>query len=146
MRQSRTRRRSGLNKPWLGFTVPSTVKNARRKPPGRVSGRHGQEETGADDSAKAIMELPSRNAVAGAASRPARQALGTTGRSALNDEFHGSDRAANDFSGDSDALILVDEADRELGFLSKDLCHDGQGTLHRAFSLLVFNETGELLL
>jgi len=65
----------------------------------------------------------------------------------LNDAIRGTDRAAtNDAAADSDALILVDEADRELGFLSKDLCHDGQGTLHRAFSLLVFNETGELLL
>jgi isopentenyl-diphosphate delta-isomerase len=66
----------------------------------------------------------------------------------LNDAIRSCDRAAaNDVSGtDSDALILVDEADREVGFLSKDLCHDGQGTLHRAFSLLVFNESGELLL
>jgi isopentenyl-diphosphate delta-isomerase len=64
----------------------------------------------------------------------------------LNDGIRGADRAAaSDVSADSDALILVDEADREVGFLSKDLCHDGQGTLHRAFSLLVFNDAGELL-
>jgi isopentenyl-diphosphate Delta-isomerase len=47
---------------------------------------------------------------------------------------------------DSDALILVDEADRRLGHLSKDLCHEGRGVLHRAFSLLIFNRRGELLL
>jgi len=47
---------------------------------------------------------------------------------------------------DPDALILVDEADRGLGFLSKELCHEGQGVLHRAFSLLIFNEGGELLI
>jgi isopentenyl-diphosphate Delta-isomerase len=47
---------------------------------------------------------------------------------------------------DSEALILVDEADREVGHLSKAKCHDGQGVLHRAFSLLIFNEKGELLL
>jgi isopentenyl-diphosphate Delta-isomerase len=47
---------------------------------------------------------------------------------------------------DPDTLILVDEADRNLGFLSKTLCHEGRGVLHRAFSLLVFNETGELLI
>jgi isopentenyl-diphosphate Delta-isomerase len=47
---------------------------------------------------------------------------------------------------DPDALILVDEADRSLGFLSKKLCHEGQGVLHRAFSLLIFNESGELLI
>jgi isopentenyl-diphosphate delta-isomerase len=65
----------------------------------------------------------------------------------LNDAFRGSHRAAaNDVSTDVDALILVDEADRELGHLSKDLCHDGRGILHRAFSLLIFNDLGELLL
>lgn len=47
---------------------------------------------------------------------------------------------------DSEALILVDEADREVGHLSKAKCHDGQGVLHRAFSLLIFNDAGELLL
>jgi isopentenyl-diphosphate Delta-isomerase len=47
---------------------------------------------------------------------------------------------------DSEALILVDEADREVGHLSKAKCHDGQGVLHRAFSLLIFNGAGELLL
>jgi isopentenyl-diphosphate delta-isomerase len=47
---------------------------------------------------------------------------------------------------DSEALILVDEADREVGHLSKSECHDGQGVLHRAFSLLIFNGEGELLL
>ena len=47
---------------------------------------------------------------------------------------------------DSEALILVDEADREVGHLSKSKCHDGQGVLHRAFSLLIFSGEGELLL
>ncbi len=64
----------------------------------------------------------------------------------MNDVSHGSDRAAHNILADSDALILVDEADREVGFLSKALCHDGQGVLHRAFSLLIFNDKGELLL
>jgi isopentenyl-diphosphate Delta-isomerase len=47
---------------------------------------------------------------------------------------------------DPDALILVDEDDRGLGFLSKTLCHEGRGVLHRAFSLLIFNDGGELLI
>jgi len=47
---------------------------------------------------------------------------------------------------DSDALILVDEADRRLGHLSKEACHQGRGVLHRAFSLLIFNGQGELLI
>jgi isopentenyl-diphosphate Delta-isomerase len=52
----------------------------------------------------------------------------------------------NNLAADSEALILVDEADRSLGFLSKTLCHEGRGVLHRAFSLLIFNERGELLI
>jgi isopentenyl-diphosphate delta-isomerase len=52
----------------------------------------------------------------------------------------------NRLMSDPDALILVDEADRSLGLLSKTLCHEGQGVLHRAFSLLIFNERGELLI
>jgi isopentenyl-diphosphate delta-isomerase len=52
----------------------------------------------------------------------------------------------SNLAADSDALILVDETDRDLGFLSKTLCHEGRGVLHRAFSLLIFNESGELLI
>lgn len=43
-------------------------------------------------------------------------------------------------------LVLVDEHDRETGFLDKASAHHGQGILHRAFSLFVFNTRGELLL
>jgi isopentenyl-diphosphate Delta-isomerase len=43
-------------------------------------------------------------------------------------------------------LILVDAADREVGHLGKAQCHAGVGILHRAFSLLIFNGEGELLL
>jgi len=56
------------------------------------------------------------------------------------------DRVSHSTTSDTDSLILVDEADREVGHLDKARCHDGQGVLHRAFSLLIFNEAGELLL
>jgi len=49
-------------------------------------------------------------------------------------------------SSDDEPLILVDEADREIGHLSKGECHDGDGILHRAFSLFIFNPEGDLLL
>jgi isopentenyl-diphosphate Delta-isomerase len=58
------------------------------------------------------------------------------------DEVRGSRSAASD----SESLILVDEADREVGHLDKAQCHQGRGVLHRAFSLLIFNDAGELLL
>lgn len=49
-------------------------------------------------------------------------------------------------SSEDELLILVDELDREIGHLDKAACHDGEGVLHRAFSLFVFNRGGELLL
>lgn len=47
---------------------------------------------------------------------------------------------------DSEQLILVDSEDREVGQASKVAAHEGQGLLHRAFSLFLFNEAGEVLL
>jgi isopentenyl-diphosphate delta-isomerase len=55
-------------------------------------------------------------------------------------------RAGRSDATDSESLILVDEADREVGHLDKARCHQGRGILHRAFSLLIFNPAGELLL
>ncbi len=49
-------------------------------------------------------------------------------------------------SSESEELILVDRNDNEIGHLSKADCHDGDGVLHRAFSLFLFNDDGELLL
>jgi isopentenyl-diphosphate delta-isomerase len=49
-------------------------------------------------------------------------------------------------SSEEEPLILVDPADREIGYLSKGACHDGDGVLHRAFSLFIFNSAGQLLL
>lgn len=54
--------------------------------------------------------------------------------------------AGSDNAGEAESLILVDAADREVGHMSKARCHDGRGVLHRAFSLLIFNDRGELLL
>ena len=49
-------------------------------------------------------------------------------------------------SSESEELILVDREDSEIGYLSKGECHNGAGVLHRAFSLFLFNDAGELLL
>jgi isopentenyl-diphosphate delta-isomerase len=49
-------------------------------------------------------------------------------------------------SSPTESLILVDEQDREIGFHPKAECHEGQGLLHRAFSVFLFNRDGELLL
>ncbi|MDH4072186.1 MAG: isopentenyl-diphosphate Delta-isomerase [Gammaproteobacteria bacterium] len=48
-------------------------------------------------------------------------------------------------SSEGEALILVDEHDNEIGSLSKAECHDGDGILHRAFSVFLFDEDGALL-
>ena len=49
-------------------------------------------------------------------------------------------------SSEREELILVDTQDNEIGFRSKSDCHDGDGILHRAFSLFLFNDDAELLL
>jgi isopentenyl-diphosphate delta-isomerase len=49
-------------------------------------------------------------------------------------------------SSESELLILVDEDDREVGCRSKAECHDGEGTLHRAFSVFLFDDAGRVLL
>lgn len=46
----------------------------------------------------------------------------------------------------SEELILVDELDRQIGAKPKSDCHQGNGILHRAFSIFVFNDKNELLL
>lgn len=43
-------------------------------------------------------------------------------------------------------LILVDENDQEVGYASKREVHQGEGILHRAFSIFLFNTAGEVLL
>lgn len=45
----------------------------------------------------------------------------------------------------AEEVILVDEQDREIGTMEKMAAHQA-GRLHRAFSILIFNSKGELLL
>lgn len=47
---------------------------------------------------------------------------------------------------EGEELILVDRNDSEIGFMSKAKAHDGAGVLHRAFSVFLFNERGELMM
>jgi len=49
-------------------------------------------------------------------------------------------------SNSGEELILVDELDREIGRSAKRDCHAGNGVLHRAFSIFIFNDKDELLL
>ena len=43
-------------------------------------------------------------------------------------------------------VVLVDENDKQVGLEEKVKAHLGQGILHRAFSVFVFNEKKELLI
>lgn len=43
-------------------------------------------------------------------------------------------------------LIRVDEHDQILGYDTKEACHQGNGLLHRAFSIFVLNERRQILL
>lgn len=61
-------------------------------------------------------------------------------------DYFESARSGSVVSFHDEPLVLVDEHDRETGFLDKESAHRGQGMLHRAFSLFVFNAAGQLLL
>ena len=43
-------------------------------------------------------------------------------------------------------LLLVNDRDEIIGYDTKDICHEGMGKLHRAFSILIFTSEGRLLL
>jgi isopentenyl-diphosphate delta-isomerase len=47
---------------------------------------------------------------------------------------------------DDELLVLVNDADVEIGFAAKQHCHDGDGLLHRAFSVFLFSPDGDVLL
>ncbi len=47
---------------------------------------------------------------------------------------------------DTDLLILVDEQDNAIGSEGKVDCHLGEGKLHRAFSVFLFNPEGKVLI
>jgi isopentenyl-diphosphate delta-isomerase len=64
----------------------------------------------------------------------------------LTDQTRALRGSVDEIAADLEPLILVDDADREVGHLARAQCHAGRGVLHRAFSLLIFNGSGELLL
>lgn len=43
-------------------------------------------------------------------------------------------------------VVLVDEADNDIGSEEKIKAHENGGVLHRAFSIFIFNDRGEMLL
>jgi hypothetical protein len=43
-------------------------------------------------------------------------------------------------------LSLADKNENVIGFQWKEFCYDGNGLLHRAFSVFFFDQTGRLLL
>ena len=46
----------------------------------------------------------------------------------------------------SEQVILVDESDNMIGSMSKVDAHRGNGILHRAFSILIFDDDDRLLI
>ncbi|HDL18638.1 MAG TPA: isopentenyl-diphosphate Delta-isomerase [Bacteroidetes bacterium] len=47
---------------------------------------------------------------------------------------------------EDEKLIVVNENDRVLSYRSKAECHNGDGILHRAFSIFIFNDKMQLLI
>lgn len=54
--------------------------------------------------------------------------------------------SADIVSFDDEPLILVDSDDNVLGHMSKAETHAGEGVLHRAFSIFLFNSEGDVLI
>lgn len=46
----------------------------------------------------------------------------------------------------ADELILVNESDEVVGYSEKLRAHEGEGMLHRAFSIFIYNSAGEMLI
>lgn len=46
----------------------------------------------------------------------------------------------------SEIIVMVDEHDNELGFEDREVCHDGEGILHRAFMALVIDQDNNIIL
>jgi isopentenyl-diphosphate delta-isomerase len=47
---------------------------------------------------------------------------------------------------DDEMLIVVDENDTIIDYKSKLDCHQGDGIRHRAFSIFIFNDSGEVIM
>jgi isopentenyl-diphosphate delta-isomerase len=47
---------------------------------------------------------------------------------------------------DDEQIILVNQHDDQIGRDTKLACHQGEGILHRAFSIFIFNSQGQLLI
>ncbi|MDA3922703.1 MAG: isopentenyl-diphosphate Delta-isomerase [Salinisphaera sp.] len=47
---------------------------------------------------------------------------------------------------DDEPLILVDSDDNPLGYMPKAEAHVGEGVLHRAFSIFLFNSAGQVMM
>ena len=54
--------------------------------------------------------------------------------------------SAEAVSSDQEELLLVDSNDEIIGNMTKFDCHQGDGVLHRAFSVFIFNHQGDVLL
>ena len=63
------------------------------------------------------------------------------GREILGDQYDQSQTLMMD-----EEVIVVDQDDEQIGSMSKVKSHLGEGTLHRAFSVLLFNSEGKLLI
>ena len=47
---------------------------------------------------------------------------------------------------DDEMLVVVDENDKIIDYKSKIECHQGNGILHRAFSIFIFNSIGQIIM
>ena len=89
---------------------------------------------------------PSRHAQPAVNSGTLRGKIFPAGEHDLGEAHNSTATKSHIVSSELEPLILVDSDDLEVGFLDKAACHDGDGLLHRAFSVFIVNTQGELLI
>jgi len=57
-----------------------------------------------------------------------------------------SARNEREVSFDDEMLVVVNKADEVVGYKNKLSCHQGDGILHRAFSIFIFNDKSQVLM
>lgn len=80
----------------------------------------------------------------GACDRPLRANIGRVNASPICES--NATLAGDPSADDPEAIVLVDEHDRPIGYAPKLPPHKGGGQLHRAFSVFLFDADGRMLL
>jgi mevalonate kinase/isopentenyl-diphosphate delta-isomerase type 1 len=111
----------------------------------REHGAAGAKLTGGGGGGAVIALCPENSeAVAGALNDSGFETFHMTVGSTENES--GSDRSTTSVATMEQKLVTVDDNDTITGHCTREKCHAGEGILHRAFSIFIFDRKGRVLL